>query len=1320
MRKYLFFLTLLFVLIFSIYTLIATELGAKYIWNSVVKLLNSNLSGKLEKGTFINGIKISNLNWKSNKININIDYMFIKLSLSLFPLKIIVPYLKINNININFKFSKLDNQLDNLKSNIIAPLNYLKYELCNFYINNLIIYNKNIVTKFSNCILYAKNIYDKHEIIIKRTNFFLGTLSGYFSIDKNFFTLYGYSSYFYKINNKFINISSYIYGSIKEINIESNIHGCVKGYIFLKILPFSENLCKHIITKLRYFNIKYLFSKFPKTNLLVDINIKFINIKKNFSIYNLFNSFYNFLRFYNSSNTQSFYNYLNNFGIIGYISIKNNISGETVNNKLPFINFMLNMYLNFKMHHILSSSIKLLNNTIILCNGIIKNQYSKFNFKIIKLDVNKFIPYIKNTNISGNICIDILSKKINIKLKLFNNSKKFISGLIIIDSVNINLRKLIFNLGNGSINLSGLVKRNYNLLSYFVVNSINFNPFLLTNKNYFYKKRKINSKLFLINNIQNNIYLNGHFIVSVKLKNLFKLKNNIRNISNINDKIISKLKLFKLKILSNNISILIAGNRINLYGGLGNNNKLYIKFNAPFLHNLGYDIKGKITLNIFIYKLFSHLFIKINFKLNEVKFSKYYIKNFNGFIKINQKNEKFEFIFNTKKLNVKNINLSKFSIKFFETKYNNIIKVSIIGEIYNILINFSFISKGNFICFKNNYTWNGYITKFCNTGIAKFNLKKPIFIIISKNKIEFKKAIFESNIALVNIKKFIYSNKKIESSGNLNKLNFSLIYYIYNKITKNIFNKYIETNLTLYCNWNLLLSDNNSYGYINIHKSSGNSIIKTNILSPVKLNDFIIDIKFNNYKKLFISIYININDIGKIKSVVIADLSNKNYIFIKNIPVRIFLKINIFSVSKLSVFFDSNYLINGSLEIKFTMKGTLKDPKINGSIFGDNLKIYLINEGINLHKGSIFILYDKNSIKLKKIKFHGFHGFLYAKGNIHFDKNMKYKMFIKVIAKNFKLIYLNNQNISISGTAYIKNFKFENKIYINGDFILNDSIIKLPDKENLKLGNDIIKVNNYNYDIKGNIVKYLFKNFIPYLNIKVKIGKNFYLKGEGFNLCLSGSVIISNNSNLEDLILDSDIQTIRGSTYRIFGRKLLIENGSIISNGYILNSSINFLAKIRTYSDEVGAKIIGTLQNPCLKLFSSEYMTDSQKLSWLLFGYNIIKYQNTNFIKNNLIEILLTVFSKSRLLSNYIIPILGIDELLIEHNNPKIDGQQILVISKAINNWIEFRYEYGLKLSTHLIISKINLTNNLSFSIGLGSIKYVDIFYTKRFDNLNH
>jgi translocation and assembly module TamB len=370
---------------------------------------------------------------------------------------------------------------------------------------------------------------------------------------------------------------------------------------------------------------------------------------------------------------------------------------------------------------------------------------------------------------------------------------------------------------------------------------------------------------------------------------------------------------------------------------------------------------------------------------------------------------------------------------------------------------------------------------------------------------------------------------------------------------------------------------------------------------------------------------------------------------------------------------------------------------------------------VQLKDGVVRIALSENLVDFQQVEFHGASGTLRATGRVRLD-GAEPDLTASIVADKLELFASPDRNLSLSGSASIANGGAQRGMAINGKFVVDHALFDLPEQAAPRLGDDVVIVRPDGTTSGGRPRPVAGGTqpvgpFAPRANIDISLGNNFRFRAQGADLGLTGTITAISAPNVP-LRAVGNVRVTPGSTYTAFGRKLTIENGFFTFNGPVSNPGINILAMRRNQQVEAGVQVTGTAQSPVARLVSEPSVPDNEKLSWLLFGHGTD--QGNNLGQQSTMTTALALLGSTT--GKRIAETVGLDEFSIGRSEVGLTDPQVVMVSKAINEWLVIGYEQGLQSASNAIKATINLTRYWSVVAYGGTFYGADVLYTRRFD----
>jgi translocation and assembly module TamB len=308
----------------------------------------------------------------------------------------------------------------------------------------------------------------------------------------------------------------------------------------------------------------------------------------------------------------------------------------------------------------------------------------------------------------------------------------------------------------------------------------------------------------------------------------------------------------------------------------------------------------------------------------------------------------------------------------------------------------------------------------------------------------------------------------------------------------------------------------------------------------------------------------------------------------------------------------------GQLEGKIKLSGKLLDPKIASTLYLKNGQFTFPELGTTLNNINLQSNYSTNNNQLKITgSFKSKENIAQLSGTIDLSK-ANYPTLISIQGNNLNFVDLPHYKISISPDIQI-HLSYP-KMTLTGTINIPKADITPTDFSNTTVMPDEViyvgmpKKQNFN----------LFSNFN--LDLNVILGENIHIQYQDFQASLTGEIHITQTPG-NTALGTGELYTTTGK-YHVYGQLLTIQRGRLIYAGNaLLNPGLDIRAArdIKTITtnagasefsktpvfqptyignDEltVGVQVHGTAKKPIIALFSNPTMSQSDMLSYLLFG----------------------------------------------------------------------------------------------------------------------
>jgi translocation and assembly module TamB len=391
--------------------------------------------------------------------------------------------------------------------------------------------------------------------------------------------------------------------------------------------------------------------------------------------------------------------------------------------------------------------------------------------------------------------------------------------------------------------------------------------------------------------------------------------------------------------------------------------------------------------------------------------------------------------------------------------------------------------------------------------------------------------------------------------------------------------------------------------------------------------------------------------------------------------------------------------IAGQLNATAKVTGSLSKPIVNANISGQNflldppgislksikLKLTTNNTGILKLNGTV------SGAKGKPLTLSGqanlFKGFSPATVNIQ--------------GKDVQLFDSHQYDIALDPDLQIKFDK--PKLDITGSIHIAHAIVRLGDFSNtveLPSSLEIVKAQDEEKE----------QPIQTHIHVKATLGSPITLQYDGLKAELAGGVTI--NMKPQQLTTAVGALTVTKGYYKAYGADLKIANGTLIyTGGSLLNPGINLLATKTITVDKlgvasgfdndnivVGVQVTGSIRNMKVSLYSSPGMSNSDILSYLLFGLPSDKVSDS---KLQVIGRAASAFGLSGdSFTGDLQSELGLDQLGIESGqvvNPEtgeVEQNTSFVVGKKLSKRLSVSYSAGILVPVNIFKARYQLGEN--------------------------
>ncbi|CAB3790800.1 hypothetical protein LMG28614_03158 [Paraburkholderia ultramafica] len=773
------------------------------------------------------------------------------------------------------------------------------------------------------------------------------------------------------------------------------------------------------------------------------------------------------------------------------------------------------------------------------------------------------------------------------------------------------------------------------------------------------------------------------------------------------------------RILPSRANLSVVGNQVDLQGSFGaSGDRLRFRVDAPQLERLGFGLAGLIAADGDVTGSFAHPNVVLSYKADSVVFGSNHVGHAEGHAELRDgANCALAFTTDARNLSAGGVDLATLTARLSGTRANHTLEAAATGKLQDRPLDLTLAANGKLTEARDGTRWDGTVTRLQNRGTPALNLEAPLAVSAAPSRLTLGATRLTLEGAVLSLKSFAFDHGRIQSTGSLTDISLTRLQELRHEITGEP--PHVKTDLVFDGDWDFSLGATAS-GHIQLRRRGGDVTVEIGRgLASMGIADISARAEFSGGNRLNATLHAQASRLGVIDADAHTTLVMRDGLLTFNEEGALSgsVNANVPSLRTTGGLFGPSYLLDGHLALKLALGGTVAKPGLTGSLVGDGLSATMVDQGVQLKDGVVHIALSQNLVDFQQVEFHGASGTLSAKGRVRLD-GTEPDLTASIVADKLELFASPDRNLSLSGSASVSNGGEQRGMAINGKFVVDHALFDLPEQAAPRLGDDVVIVRPDGTTSGGRPRPVAGGNqpvgaFAPRANIDISLGNNFRFRGQGADLGLTGTITATSAPNTP-LRAVGNVRVTPGSTYTAFGRKLTIENGYFTFNGPVANPGINILAMRRNQQVEAGVQVTGTVQLPVARLVSEPNVPDNEKLSWLLFGHGTD--QGNNLGQQSTMTTALALLGSAT--GQRIAQTVGLDEFSIGRSEVGLTDPQVVMVSKAINEWLVIGYEQGLQSASNAIKATINLTRYWSLVAYGGTFYGADVLYTRRFDRI--
>lgn len=287
--------------------------------------------------------------------------------------------------------------------------------------------------------------------------------------------------------------------------------------------------------------------------------------------------------------------------------------------------------------------------------------------------------------------------------------------------------------------------------------------------------------------------------------------------------------------------------------------------------------------------------------------------------------------------------------------------------------------------------------------------------------------------------------------------------------------------------------------------------------------------------------------------------------------------------------------LSGSLEMKFTVAGTLTDPRLHGQAALKNAGARISVTGIRVHDANLAVTAAGGDELRVNGEAQSGPGRLELSGRVTFPPDSAWRAQLRIVGDQFHGVDLRETQVFVSPDLHAT--LTPGAINVNGNIRLPKAswVLRSQKSDVVTTSPDIVVVSapagTPTPESRWKVTA----------QIRLILGDAVTFSGFGLNAKVAGNVALTETPT-QATTARGEIRVVTGQ-YQAYGHKLTVERGRLVFvGGPVTNPGIDARASRKIDQITAGVEVKGSLQSPQLTLFSNPTMSQADTLSYLLFG----------------------------------------------------------------------------------------------------------------------
>ena len=427
------------------------------------------------------------------------------------------------------------------------------------------------------------------------------------------------------------------------------------------------------------------------------------------------------------------------------------------------------------------------------------------------------------------------------------------------------------------------------------------------------------------------------------------------------------------------------------------------------------------------------------------------------------------------------------------------------------------------------------------------------------------------------------------------------------------------------------------------------------------------------------------------------------------------------SLRPLATWAPAGWRLNGQLQARAQIGGTLGAPSWSGWVQGDQLAISQSLLGVHLSEGQLRIDLDGERARLTRFVASGGPqgGRVLADGEATLGTSPQLRLHVQ--AERFAALQRIDRRVVLSGDT--QTTVSADSLQVRGSVHIDEGLIDIGRASAPTLGDDVTVRRRPGAPPEGDDVASSANGNgngqrKVDADIALDLGQKLRLTGHGLDGLLVGQLHVSTPSNKP--AIKGEVKLSQG-TFAAYGQKLQIERSTITFTGLIDNPRLDILAmrpQLPTAEESdvrVGVRITGTAQDPRIRLYSEPALSETEQLSWLVLGRGPTGLGGADIGLLQSAAVALLSGENREGLTDKVIGLLGLDNLSVRQSEGTVRDTVVNLGKQVSRHWY-VGYERNLNATGGNWQLIYSLARRFKLRAQAGEDNAIDLIWQWRWD----